>query len=227
MIEFDELRLKLEGMKNEVEALRDALGLEQLEKEIEELENSTTLPGFWDDQSHSSEILKKISVKKGKVEMCSTLLAQYDDLLTLISLANEEEDLSLLEEITEGCADFEAKLSAATLSTLLTGEYDSKNALLTFHAVPLLCVLVYTVCMVIALFGGGDIATGITVLDVPLTVESLALLVSSGMGLFSYIDSFVYAIIYLGSFGFYLDLVFMLLTFIVGFAIGKSRRLKA
>ncbi len=134
MIEFDELRLKLEGMKNEVEALRDALGLEQLEKEIEELENSTTLPGFWDDQSHSSEILKKISVKKGKVEMCSALLAQYDDLLTLISLANEEEDLSLLEEITEGCADFEAKLSAATLSTLLTGEYDSKNALLTFHA---------------------------------------------------------------------------------------------
>ena len=109
------------------------------------------------------------------------------------------------------------------------GYFRAKMAasLLTFHAVPLLCVLVYTVCMVIALFGGGNIATGITVLDVPLTVESLALLVSSGMGLFSYIDSFVYAIIYLGNFGLYLDLVFMLLTFIVGFAIGKSRRLKA
>jgi peptide chain release factor 2 len=134
VIEFDELRLKLEGMSSEVEALRDALGLEQLEKEIEELENSTTLPGFWDDQSRSSETLKKISVKKGKVEMYAEISAQHDDLLTLILLANEEEDLSLLDEITEGYADFEAKLSAATLSTLLTGEYDSKNALLTFHA---------------------------------------------------------------------------------------------
>lgn len=100
-------------------------------------------------------------------------------------------------------------------------------AVLTFHALPLLCAIVYTVCMIITLLGGGGASLGITVLDVPLTVESMALLVSSGMGLFSYIDSFVYAIIYLGYFGLYLDLVFMVLTFVVGFAIGKSRRLKA
>ena len=100
-------------------------------------------------------------------------------------------------------------------------------AVLTFHALPFLCTLVYTVCMIITLFGGGGVSLGITVLEVPLTVESMALLVSAGMGLFSYIDSFVYAIIYLGYFGLYLDLVFMVLTFVVGFAIGKSRRLKA
>ena len=134
MIEFDELRLKLESFRNEVNALEDALGLEQLSKEIEELENRTTVPGFWDDQNTSGEILKQISVKKGKVEMAADIRSQFDDLLTLIEMANEEEDLSLLEEITEGVAEFEGKLSAATLSTLLTGEYDSKNALLTFHA---------------------------------------------------------------------------------------------
>ena len=66
--------------------------------------------------------------------MSADINSQFDDLLTLIEMANEEEDLSLLEEITEGVTEFEAKLSAATLSTLLTGEYDSKNALLTFHA---------------------------------------------------------------------------------------------
>lgn len=134
MIEFDELRLKLEAFRDEVTALKDALGLEQLSKEIEELENRTTVPGFWDDQNTSGEILKQISVKKGKVEMFADISGQFDDLLTLIEMANEEEDLSLLEEITEGVTEFENKLSAATLSTLLTGEYDSKNALLTFHA---------------------------------------------------------------------------------------------
>ena len=100
-------------------------------------------------------------------------------------------------------------------------------ALVTFHALPFLCTVVYNVCIIIAFCGGGDIATGITVLDVPLTVETLALLISSGMGLFAYIDSFVYAIIYLGDLGLYIDLIFMVLTFVVGFALGKSKRLKA
>lgn len=105
MIEFDELRLKLEAFRDEVTALKDALGLEQLSKEIEELENRTTVPGFWDDQNTSGEILKQISVKKGKVEMFTDISGQFDDLLTLIEMANEEEDLSLLEEITEGVTE--------------------------------------------------------------------------------------------------------------------------
>jgi hypothetical protein len=99
-------------------------------------------------------------------------------------------------------------------------------AVLTFHAVPFICTLVYTVC-VIVLFFGGDFNLGINVLGAPLTAENLALFSAMGMGLFSYIDSFIYAIIYLGNIGLYLDLVFMVLTFIVGFAIGKSKRLKA
>ena len=100
------------------------------------------------------------------------------------------------------------------------------TAVLTFHALPFLCTVVYTVCVAV-LFFGGNFSLGINVLGAPLTAENLALLSAMGMGLFSYIDSFVYAIIYLGNLGLYLDLVFMVLTFIVGFAIGKSRRLKA
>ncbi len=134
MIQFEEQKLRLESYRNEVIALEDALGLEQLKNEIEELEAGTTAPGFWDDQARSSEILKLISAKKNKVEMAQNIKNQFEDLLTLIEMADEEEDLSLLEEITEGVTDFENQLSAATLSTLLTGEYDSKNALLTFHA---------------------------------------------------------------------------------------------
>jgi len=98
-------------------------------------------------------------------------------------------------------------------------------AVLSFHAVPFLCTLVYTVCVAV-LFCGGDFNLGIEILGAPLTAENLALFSAMGMGLFSYIDSFIYGIIYLGNIGFYLDLVFMVLTFIVGFAIGKARRLK-
>lgn len=134
MIEFEEQKLRLEGYRNEVKSLEEALGLEQLNAEIESLEQQTTAEGFWDDQKHSGEILKEISTKKNKVEMAKNIRGQFEDMLTLIEMADEEEDLSLLDEITSGIEEFESQLSSATLSTLLTGEYDSKNALLTFHA---------------------------------------------------------------------------------------------
>lgn len=87
-------------------------------------------------------------------------------------------------------------------------------AVVAFHVLPIVCTLVYTVCIIGLSFG----ATG---------VENIALFSAIGMGLFSYIDSFVYGIIYLGNLGLYLDLIFMILTFIVGFALGKSKKLKA
>ncbi len=134
MIEFEALKLQLESSRGEITSLEEALGLKSLKSEIATLEEQTTVNGFWDDQKRSGEILKQISSKKSKVELATRIRSQFEDLLTLIELADEEEDLSLLEEITQGIATFEKDLSAATLSTLLNGEYDSKNALLTFHA---------------------------------------------------------------------------------------------
>lgn len=134
MIQFEEQKLKLAAHEAELKALGEALGLEQLKTDIEELEQRTAVPGFWDDQQKSGEILKQLSAKKSKIENFDSLNSLYDDTQTLIELANEEEDLSLLEEITASIEEFEQKLSEATLSTLLTGEYDTKNAILTFHA---------------------------------------------------------------------------------------------
>ncbi len=134
MIEFEELKLKVEGYKDSVYSLKEALGIEKLTEEIASLEQETTKEGFWDDQKHSGEVLKNISAKKSKLETAHNIESQFEDLITLIDLADEEEDLSLLEEITANIADFEEQLSSATLATLLTGEYDGKNAILTFHA---------------------------------------------------------------------------------------------
>ena len=95
MIEFEEQKLKLEGYRKEVESLEGALDIARPTEEIAELEAQTTAPGFWDDQSRSGEILKKISNKKNKVEMAEKIRSQFEDLLTLIEMADEEEDLSL------------------------------------------------------------------------------------------------------------------------------------
>ena len=134
MLEFEEQRLKLEGLKPELADLKEALALDKLKKEIEELENAAAQDGFWDNVENSQKVLQKTSQLKARVERYDNLAAKYEDTLTLIELADEEGDLSLLDEVLSDVSAFEEQLSAQRLETLLSGEYDSKNAILTFHA---------------------------------------------------------------------------------------------
>ncbi len=134
MLEFEEQRLKLEGMSDELRDLKDALALDKAAEEISALEAAAAAEGFWDDTENSQKVLQKTSRLKAKVERYTSLEGLYNDTLTLIELANEEGDLSLLDEVVEGVNEFEERLSAQRLETLLCGEYDSKNAILTFHA---------------------------------------------------------------------------------------------
>ncbi len=134
MLEFEEQRLKLEGLKPELSDLRDALALDKVREEIAALEAKAAEDGFWDDVENSQKVLQKTSQLKAKVERYDSLAAKYEDTLTLIELADEEGDLSLLDEVLTDVGAFEEQLSAQRLETLLSGEYDSKNAILTFHA---------------------------------------------------------------------------------------------
>ncbi|MEE1281257.1 MAG: peptide chain release factor 2 [Acutalibacteraceae bacterium] len=134
MVQFEELRLELERTKPEIDDLADALGLKAMESEIQQLENRATEPGFWDDMEKSQVILQRTSALKSKVEGYNSLVAKYEDALALIELANEDEDLSLLEEAQSEVDAIKESLEKQRLQTLLTGEYDGKNAILTFHA---------------------------------------------------------------------------------------------
>ena len=134
MIQFEELRLELEGLHPDILDLANALGLDKLKMKIEQLEQRASQPGFWDDVENSQKILQKTGALKNKVAEYDSLVEAYDDTLALIELANEEEDLSLLEEAQTEVGKVRSSLEAQRLQTLLTGEYDSKNAILTFHA---------------------------------------------------------------------------------------------
>ena len=134
MLEFEQLGLRLQSNKGELADLKDALGYNALCREIEELETKAAAPGFWDDLESSQKVLQKTGRLKNTVERYDNLVGSYDDLEVLIELGNEEEDTSLIEEITVGIEAFEKNLAELRLTPLLTGEYDKNNALLTFHA---------------------------------------------------------------------------------------------
>lgn len=134
MLEFEQLRLQLLGNEKELRDLKDALGYDRLKSEIEELETKASAPGFWDDMENSQKILQKTGKLKNTVEAYEKLCSSYEDTLVLIEMGDEEGDLSIVEEITATVAEFEKDLAGQRLQTLLTGEYDNNNAILTFHA---------------------------------------------------------------------------------------------
>ena len=134
MLEFEQLKLRLNANEPELRDLKDALGYDKLKNEIDELEAKASAPDFWDNMEVSQKILQKTGKLKNTVESYDKMCALFDDLQVLIEMGDEEEDLSLIEEIETSLKELEDGLAAQRLQTLLTGEYDKNNALLTFHA---------------------------------------------------------------------------------------------
>ncbi|MBR4100023.1 MAG: peptide chain release factor 2 [Clostridia bacterium] len=134
MLEFEQLNLRLLGSEAELLDLKSALGYDSLCREIEELETKASAPGFWDDLENSQKILQKTGKLKNTVEAYNNLCSSFEDLQVLIEMGDEEGDLSLVTEIEASITEFENGLASLRLQTLLTGEYDKNNAILTFHA---------------------------------------------------------------------------------------------
>lgn len=134
MLQFEELKLELTGMEPELLDLAEALDLTGMEQEVARLEEEAAQPAFWDDMENSKKVLRQTSNLKNKIAAYNSLKSLYEDTLTLIELADEEEDLSLLPDAQADFDRFKKELETQRLTTLLNGEYDQNNAILTFHA---------------------------------------------------------------------------------------------
>ncbi len=82
----------------------------------------------------AGKVLQKIKGLKNKIERFNALNSTRDDLLTLIELAVEENDESVLPEIKDGVKTFLSDFEEMKLETLFTGKYDKNNAILTLHS---------------------------------------------------------------------------------------------
>ena len=91
-------------------------------------------PGFWDDAAKSQELMKELKSLQSVVEGFGKLTGRFDDVKTLIEMGYEEEDASLIPEIEEELDLFVKEFTELRLTTLLSGEYDKDNAILTLHA---------------------------------------------------------------------------------------------
>ena len=133
-IQYEEYKVKLNNIQPTVDLVGKALNLDAAAQEIEELEMASSRPEFWNDVETSQKVQQRLAQLKGKVEKFQKLQSSWEDMVTLCEIAVEENDDSLLPELEEQYEAFEKELESMRLGTLLTGEYDSNNAILTFHA---------------------------------------------------------------------------------------------
>ena len=134
MLQFEELKRQLEEQEGALEELGQALGLEKLREEVDMLEHKSAEPGFWDNMEQAQKVTQRMAALKAKDESYQKLRTRAEDCLALIEMGDEAEDLSLLPEAQGELEAITNEIASMKLSTLLTGEYDSKNAILTFHA---------------------------------------------------------------------------------------------
>ncbi len=91
-------------------------------------------PGFWDNTELSQEKMKELKSLKDDVETYAQLAGQYEDIETLLEMGYEENDPSLIPEIEEALQEFGASFENIRIKTLLSGEYDTENAIVSLHA---------------------------------------------------------------------------------------------
>ena len=134
MLQFEELRLGLLALTEELENLCEAMDIAHNRQRLADLEEQTAAEGFWNDQENSQKVVREMSHIKGILRAYEKLQTAYDDTLTLVELAIEMGDESVYDEAKQGYDFVVADLETQKLATLLSGEYDGNNAILTFHA---------------------------------------------------------------------------------------------
>lgn len=134
MLQFEELKRELEEQEKALQDLGDALGLEKLREEVDMLEHKSAEPGFWDNMEQAQKVTQRMAALKDKDEAYQKLQSRAGDCMALIEMGDEAEDLSLLPEAQQELEGIRQDIETMRLSTLLTGEYDTNNAILTFHA---------------------------------------------------------------------------------------------
>ena len=133
-IEFDEYKVKLTDLSPRLEALGESLGLGKAREDLERLHAMAESDGFWNDTEKSQKVTRQIRQLETKIASYEKMCTDREDLLVLCDMAIEEDDNSMLEELVSGYESLEERMEQARLETLLTGEYDGNNVLMSFHA---------------------------------------------------------------------------------------------
>lgn len=134
MVLLDNMKIEVLNYEEPLKELAQSLHLEDNDKRIEELEMEMQAPTFWDSPERANKLTIELKSMQSLKETVNGLFTQFDDILTLIEMGEEETDENYPNEVRAELDDFIKKFEDLRISNLLNGEYDKSNAILRLNA---------------------------------------------------------------------------------------------
>ena len=133
-MDFYNERQKLNELRASVKTSAEAVDPEKLNAELTELREKQNAENFWSDMEGAKHVNRRIAQIEKKLGVVTALEKEIDDVAELMDLTEEMGDESEAEEIRSILKRLEKETEELFLETLMTGKYDSNNAILTIHA---------------------------------------------------------------------------------------------
>ncbi len=134
IFELEQIAVEMAAYEENLVQLKDSLNIGEALEKVTELEDIAADPDFWNDMEKAQGILQQTKQLKNKIEGFDSLKEKYDDMMTLIEMGNEEDDESVVTEVKAIKESFIESYEHLRISTLLTGQYDHCNAIVTLHS---------------------------------------------------------------------------------------------
>lgn len=134
MVELDQFKYTLSAYEKPLQEVRDSLNLDAKIRRIDELDKTMEEPSFWEDAELSTRLVKEAKNLKDTVAEFKKIQNQYEELELMLEMGYEENDPAIIPEIQKMMDEFTKEFEALRLRTLLTGEYDSNNAIMRLNA---------------------------------------------------------------------------------------------
>ncbi len=134
MIEMEAFKQDLNAVRKMIVECGESLHVDHLREQYAEYQEDMGSPGFWDEPDRATKISAKANAVESRINHYESLINRADEVDLMMELAAEEDDESMADDIRSGLASLKEDLETLRLQTLLTGEYDDSNCILTLHA---------------------------------------------------------------------------------------------
>ena len=129
-----EFELEIAALSGTLGSIEKVIDLPKLRIEAKELEEAAGIPNLWDDPEAAQKVTSKLSRVQSEINRVSSLRQRLDDLPVLLELARGEEDQSALEDAGKELDSVTKAIGELEVQTLLSGEYDHRDALVTIRS---------------------------------------------------------------------------------------------
>ena len=130
-MDFDAELKDLDATLRGVEAVLD---VPTIEREIAELSEEAAKPDLWDDQANAQRVTSRLSYLQSDLDRLAGLRRRLEDLQVLVELAEAEDDQATRQEVEQQLPGLRREVDALEIRTLLSGEYDEREALVTIRS---------------------------------------------------------------------------------------------